>query len=192
VNKAELLKAVYGALDWARLYELAPQASRQEVDELFQELRRRLGPQPEGDAAAPVRGGKAVVCCDGASSGNPGPAAIGVVITDADGREVLAWGECIGRATNNVAEYRAAIAGLEKTLELGAKSVELRADSELLVKQLRGQYRVKNAGLKPLHARVRQLLGRFDAWSVAHVPREKNARADALAASALKKARRRS
>jgi ribonuclease HI len=135
-------------------------------------------------------GTRLVINVDGASRGNPGPAAIGVVIADASGREVLAWGEAIGRTTNNVAEYRAAIAGLEKALELGARSVELRADSELLVHQVNGRYRVKNAGLRPLHAKVTELLGRFESWSAAYVPREKNARADALATAAAKKAKR--
>jgi len=193
VNKLELLKAVYAAIDWERLYRNAPDAERDQVDDLFRELTERLGteptvgPQAEPADAASVRGGHVVVCCDGASRGNPGPAAIGVVLLDSAGREVLGWGEPIGRATNNVAEYRAAIAGLEKALELGARSVELRADSELLVHQINGRYRVKNAGLRPLHAKVSELLGRFERWSARHIPREKNARADALAGAAAKK-----
>jgi ribonuclease HI len=204
VNKLDLLKAVYSAIDWELLYRNAPDAERHEVDELFRDLRERLAasapaldatasvvaPQPAPDAAGAVLGASAVVYCDGASSGNPGPAAIGVVISDPAGRELLAWGEGIGRATNNVAEYRAAIAGLQKALELGARSVELCADSELLIRQVRGEYRVKNAGLRPLHAKVLELLARFERSSASYVPREKNSRADALAAAAVKKAKR--
>lgn len=197
MNKLDLLKAVYSAIDWELLYRNAPEAARQEVDELFRELTERLAaspsvlaPQPEPDAAGAVLGASAVIYCDGASSGNPGPAAIGVLISDSAGRELLAWGEGIGRATNNVAEYRAAVAGLEKALELGACSVELCADSELLIRQIRGEYRVKNAGLRPLHAKVLELLARFERWSASYVPRERNSRADALAAAAVKKAKR--
>ncbi len=202
MNKKELLRAVYSAIDWDLLYRNAPDAERGEVDELFRELAERLGPQPEvgpqptvgpqpeAAEAASVRGGDVIVCCDGASRGNPGPAAIGLVLLDSAGRELVGWGEAIGRTTNNVAEYRAAIAGLEKALELGARRVEVRADSELLVHQINGRYRVKNAGLRPLHAKVSELLGRFDSWKARHVPREKNARADALASAAAKKSKR--
>ena len=197
MDKLELLKAVYSAIDWEVLYRNAPDAERNQVDVLFREMRERLAasapapaPEPQGGDAGAVHGAAVVIYCDGASSGNPGPAAVGVVIADATGCELLAWGEGIGRATNNVAEYRAAIAGLQKALELGARSVELRADSELLVRQIRGQYRVKNAGLQPLHAKVLELLARFERWSACHIPREKNARADALASAAVKQAKK--
>jgi ribonuclease HI len=190
VNKLELLKAVYSAIDWERLYRAAPDAERVQVDGLFQELAEALGPQPGAAESAAIRGGAVVLYCDGASRGNPGPAAVGVVLAEPSGRELLAWGEPIGRATNNVAEYRAAIAGLQKALELGARSVELRADSELLVHQISGVYRVKHPGLRPLHAKVGELLGRFERWSARHVPREANARADALADAAARKALR--
>ncbi len=181
MKRIELLRRVYESIEWDRLYELAPQASRQEVDELFQALRGLLGPEPEADAAAGVTGGGALVYCDGASRGNPGPAGIGMVIATPGGEEVLAWGESIGRATNNVAEYRAAVAGLEKALALGVRSVHLLTDSELLVMQLNGVYQVKNAKLKPLHAEVQDLLARFEGALVGHIPREENTRADALA-----------
>lgn len=190
MNKLELLKAVYSAIDWERLYRAAPDAERGQVDELFQEMAERLGSRPEPVEVQTVSSGQVLLYCDGASRGNPGPAAVGVVLADPSGRELLAYGEPIGRATNNVAEYRAAIAGLEKALELGARSIELRADSELLVHQINGVYRVKNAGLRPLHAKVGELLGRFESWSARHVPREQNARADALAGAAAKKALR--
>ncbi len=181
MKKTELLKAIYQALQWDRLYEIAPEATRQEVDELFQDIRRLLGPSPEEDLASEVAGGEAVVRCDGASSGNPGPAGIGMVIQTPDGREVLAWGRYIGEATNNVAEYRAAVAGLRKALELEVRRVRLLTDSELLVRQISGEYRVKNAGLKPLHRELRETLAEFEEWEVEHVAREENRRVDRLA-----------
>lgn len=132
---------------------------------------------------------------DGASRGNPGPAAIGAVIAMADPEgdpiPVAEISACIGTTTNNVAEYRAVIAALTRARELGARRIELRTDSELLVKQLHGEYRVKNAGLKPLFAEVRALLERFDAAEVRHVRREENRDADRLANQALNAARRR-
>ncbi len=188
MDKLRLLKAVYEAIDWARLYENAPEAERRDVDELFRQLREGLGPQAEQALADQVRGGEAVLRCDGASKGNPGPAGAGMVIETADGREVLAWGEPVGRATNNVAEYRALLAGLQKALEIGVHRIEVRADSELLVRQINGDYRVKSAKLRPLHAQAMSLLERFGRWSVRHVPRQKNARADTLADEAARQA----
>lgn len=188
MDEHALLKAVYQSIQWDKLYELAPGAERQEVDELFQQLRRELRPSPEPDLADEVAGGEAVVRSDGASKGNPGPAGIGAVIQTADGREVVAWGKSIGRATNNVAEYRAAIEGLQRALELGVRRVRLLADSELLVRQVNGEYRVKSPGLQPLHTRVLELLNRFDDWTVSHAGRDENTRADALAGEHAKEA----
>ncbi len=189
VDKSKLLKAIYEAIQWDRLYAILPQADRRQVDEFFQELRDSFGPQPQEDLAAEVAGGHAVLCCDGASSGNPGPAGIGVVLATEDGREVLAWGRPIGKATNNVAEYRAVTEGLTKALELGVEEIEVRTDSELLVKQVTGDYGVKSAGLQPLHAQVTGLLARFRDWRVRHVPRAQNRRADSLAVEAARSAR---
>lgn len=121
-----------------------------------------------------------VVNVDGGARGNPGPAAIGAVITTPDGELVEQRGEAIGRATNNVAEYRALLLGIERARALGAREVELIGDSELIVKQVKGEYRVKDPGLQPLHAQVRTALGGFDRWSIRHVRREQNAAADAL------------
>ena len=126
-----------------------------------------------------------IVHADGASRGNPGPAAIGASVLDSGGREVHTVSERIGRATNNEAEYRSAIAGLEAALALGARSVELRLDSELVVRQLEHRYRVRNERLRPLFNRLVDLRRRFDSFSVTAVPRARNARADALANQAL-------
>ena len=123
---------------------------------------------------------------DGASRGNPGPAAIGAVIYDPEGREVYRLARRLGVATNNEAEYRAAIAALEATLALGASRVELRMDSELVVRQMSGRYRVRNPRLARLHARMLALRQRFDEVVVRHVPRTENQLADALASQALR------
>jgi len=129
---------------------------------------------------------KLVINTDGAAAPNPGPAAIGAIIRDDHGNTVATISQSIGRATNNQAEYRAMIAALQKALVLGADRVSLRSDSELVVRQLNGRYRVKKAELKPLYRQVRELLDRFQKFTVTHVPREQNREADKLAGSALK------
>jgi ribonuclease HI len=125
------------------------------------------------------------VYCDGAARGNPGPAAIGAVVYDAAGQVRHQVSERVGSTTNNVAEYRALIAGLEAALALGARRVEARLDSELVVRQAIGRYRVRNPGLVPLHNRVLALRSRFDEVVFRHIPREQNRLADALANRAL-------
>ena len=122
-----------------------------------------------------------IVACDGASRGNPGPAGAGAQITDPDGVVLAEVAEGLGTATNNVAEYTAVIRGLERALELGAASVLLRSDSQLLINQLTGTYRVKSPHLQPLHRRVRQLAAGFDSIEFEHVRRERNTEADRLA-----------
>jgi ribonuclease HI len=129
--------------------------------------------------------GRFVLYCDGASRGNPGPASIGAVLYGPDGEAVLEISKAIGRTTNNVAEYRALIAGLEAAREAGVVDLEVRLDSLLLVKQMLGEYRVKAPGLKPLAGRARRLLGEIPETRIAHVPREDNTVADALANAAL-------
>jgi len=127
-----------------------------------------------------------IINSDGASRGNPGPAAIGVVLRDVEGNVLDEIAECIGRATNNVAEYEAVRAGLERALALGAQSVHVRADSELSIRQLTGAYRVKNAGLKPIFDAVKELERKIPGGvTYEHVRREQNRLADALANQAL-------
>jgi ribonuclease HI len=132
--------------------------------------------------------GKVVVHVDGGARGNPGPAAVAAVVTDPDGSPLAERGEYIGEATNNVAEYRAVLLGIELARELGAREVEVVNDSELVARQIGGQYKVKNVGLKPLFAETMAKLRDFDAWSVGNVPREQNARADELVNEALDEA----
>ena len=122
---------------------------------------------------------------DGGARGNPGPAAIAAVLTGEDGALLDERGERIGEATNNVAEYRALLLGIERAAALGADEVELVGDSELIVKQVRGEYKVKDPNLRDLHRQVRAALERFRHWSVRHVRREENAAADALVNATL-------
>lgn len=125
--------------------------------------------------------------CDGASRGNPGPAAIGAVLYETSQTEpLLQISRFIGMATNNEAEYQALIAGIEACREFEFESFEIRMDSELIVKQLLGQYRVKNERLKPLFQTVVNLLRDIPSWKVQHVPREQNKEADRLANEAYK------
>jgi ribonuclease HI len=126
-----------------------------------------------------------IVNVDGGARGNPGPAAIGVVVRDADGAVLEEVGERIGEATNNVAEYRALLRGIELAATHGATELELIGDSELIVRQVEGRYKVKNPGMKELHAEVRRVLRDFDSWSIRHVRRADNADADRLVNQAL-------
>jgi len=129
----------------------------------------------------PADPGLLTVACDGAARGNPGPAGIGAVVADGDGRVLAEIAEGIGVATNNVAEYKAAIAGLGRAAELGGRRILVRSDSRLLVEQLKGRWRVKNATLIVLHTEARKLAKTFDSVSYEHVPRELNKHADRLA-----------
>jgi probable phosphoglycerate mutase len=126
--------------------------------------------------------------CDGGSRGNPGPAAYGFVLTDAHDHEVEARGEYIGTATNNVAEYRALIAGLQAAIAHGASPLAVVMDSELVIRQMTGQYKVKNAGLRPLHLEAMQAAAKIAKVTWSSVAREDNGRADGLVNEALDRA----
>ena len=128
---------------------------------------------------------KAVLFTDGGARGNPGPAAYGFVLEAEDGSLLAAHGEAIGTATNNVAEYSGLVAGLQKAIELGVDALELVSDSELMVKQMRGEYRVKNEGLKPLFAEAQSLARRLGSVDYRHVKRAHNEIADRLVNEAL-------
>jgi ribonuclease HI len=128
---------------------------------------------------------KVVVHVDGGARGNPGPAAAAAVVSDDDGRVLDEAAELLGETTNNVAEYRGLLLGLERALALGATEVEVVNDSELVAKQVQGAYKVKHAGLKPLHRQALDALGPFERWSIRSVPRAQNERADALVNAAL-------
>lgn len=122
---------------------------------------------------------------DGASRGNPGPAAYAVVMRDPDGRVILEMGKRLGRDTNNVAEYYGLLAALDYAINRGVKALRIRSDSELLVRQIQGRYKVKSPDLKPLHERAVKLTRQFTYFTIEHLPRELNSEADALANAAL-------
>ncbi len=122
---------------------------------------------------------------DGGARGNPGPAAIGVVIRNGDGEVVEERAERIGKATNNVAEYRALLLGIELAAARGASEVDLVGDSELIVRQVEGRYKVKDPTMRRLHGEVKRALADFEGWTIRHVRREANADADRLVNEAL-------
>jgi ribonuclease HI len=128
---------------------------------------------------------KLVVNVDGGARGNPGPAAVAAVASTPEGDILAERGETIGEATNNIAEYRAVLLGVSLARELGATELELIGDSELVVRQVRGEYKVKQEHLRPLHAEVLRGLMGFEKWSIRHVRRDENAAADALVNSTL-------
>ena len=130
---------------------------------------------------------KLEIFTDGGCSGNPGPAAIGVVIQES-GKTIRTLSRAIGQGTNNIAEYTALIVALQEALILKADEVSVKADSELMCKQVSGAYAVKHENIKPLFAQVKHLITGFKSFQITHVPREQNAEADALVRQVLKKA----
>jgi len=184
----ELLRLLYRSLDFNKLYSLAPDVQREEIDALFGRLSDSLAeepPEPSGEDAQAEAQPDVCVHIDGASRGNPGAAAAGVVIYDTKGNLVVEFGKYLGRATNNVAEYNALILAAEKLVKLKAERAVFHADSELLVHQINGRYKIRNAGLKPLAAKAHRLLAKIPNWRIEHVGREHNKRADEMANQAL-------
>ena len=193
----ELLALVREHLDVERLLTAHPEVTRADLEAFW--ARRGLGkgrrppvaqthelfdaPQQQRDA--PSRPLRLVARCDGAARGNPGPAAIGAVLQDADGDTLIEVSEAIGRATNNVAEYHAVIRAVERALELGCTDLTLLLDSDLLVNQLCGTYKVRAPHLRPLRQQAVALLDRLHHWQVRYVPRAENHEADRLANLAL-------
>jgi ribonuclease HI len=135
-------------------------------------------------------GGEWLLMVDGASRGNPGEAGSGAVIFDETGKTIRKLTRYLGRATNNVAEYEGLLMGLEEVLRLGGKRLRVESDSELLVRQLNGVYRVKDEKLSRLHQKAQALLRRLDAYRILHVRREQNRIADRLANQAIDEAHR--
>ncbi len=131
---------------------------------------------------------KVVVNVDGGARGNPGPAAVAAVAATPEGEPLAERNAAIGDATNNVAEYRALLLGLDLARELGATEVEVVNDSELVARQIGGEYKVKHPGLKPLYHEAMRALRDFDGWAVRSVRREQNTRADELVNEALDEA----
>lgn len=127
-----------------------------------------------------------VIYTDGAAKGNPGPAGAGAVIYNEDGIRIKEISQPLGRTTNNVAEYRALILALEEAKNIGGKQIRLYSDSELMVRQLNGKYKVSSVGLKPLYAQAVKQISGFEEVIISHLPREDNEEADALANQAIK------
>lgn len=155
---------------------------RESATHLAAAPRRATPPPPPAKAHAD---GTITLYSDGASRGNPGEAAAGFVIVDGDGAELIAKGVYLGQCTNNMAEYQALLLGLHEAHRLKAARLAIRLDSELVVRQLEGRYQVKDAKLKPLHAKALNLLRGFTNHTISHVPRRENQRADELANQAL-------
>lgn len=132
----------------------------------------------------PLMAQKWILYCDGASRGNPGESGAGALIVAPDGEEIPLT-RYLGHKTNNQAEYTALLLGLERLVALGAKDVEVRADSELMIRQLGGIYKVKHEGLKPLFAQAKDFLKQFQKVVLKHIPREENKKADALSNDAI-------
>ncbi len=160
-------------------------ASPLEAADALRDLSRSVG-APHGASRTARRGGLSVVVyVDGASRGNPGPAAVGAAVYTPDGQELSSRGKRIGAATNNVAEYRAVIEGLAAARELGANAVTVRLDSELVYRQLMGAYRIKNPELKRLGEEIGRAAGAFETCEFQQIPREENRAADRAANEAL-------
>ena len=128
---------------------------------------------------------KVIINVDGAARGNPGPAAIGAILKDETGNITGRISRSIGVTTNNQAEYQAVIVALEKAISSGATQVVLKSDSELVVNQINGQYKIKNTALRPLYQQVVRLIGSLESFSITYIPREQNNEADGLANKAL-------
>lgn len=137
--------------------------------------------RPESSTPPEAHQREAVLWTDGAARGNPGPAGIGAILKSVAGEVLYTGSEYLGHTTNNVAEYKAVLLGLAGALAKGISRIEVRADSELLIKQLKGEYRVKSPGLKPLFEEARRLIARFSSVKLTHIRRELNGEADRLA-----------
>jgi ribonuclease HI len=162
---------------------------KEQARRLLRGAAKQLGAEPEAKPSARVTSPGEVrrvrVFSDGAARGNPGPAGAGAVILDEEGRVLARLGRFLGKQTNNVAEYQALLLGLRRARQMGAREVEVRADSQLLIRQLQGKYAVKNEVLKRLHEEALALLRSFDRYQLVHVPREQNALADEMSNRAI-------
>jgi ribonuclease HI len=184
VTPAQLLLAIaeHETLEktCAAVQGLTREAAQKLLRGAARQLQQENLPLREKGAGRTVR-----VYSDGAARGNPGPAGAGAVLTDAAGNVIARLGRYLGKQTNNVAEYEGLLLGLKHARELGYREVEVRADSQLLIRQLKGEYAVRHAGLKPLHAEALRLLHGFDRYDLQHVPRDENALADEMSNRAI-------
>ena len=184
MDHASVAARLARALTDQELERIFPELPASMVRELLQDTNNLSATSSGAATSVQQMDGQADSCTlytDGASRGNPGLAGAGMVLLDADGREIAAKSAYLGKCTNNVAEYKALLLGLELARQAGCEKLTVYLDSELVVRQLSGIYKVKNAALKPLYEQARQLLRSFAEVSVAHVVRAKNKRADELA-----------
>jgi len=189
ISDYELLALIHKSIDVEKLKEQDKTITKKRVDKLFQNVENYM--KKEDPANSDKKRTDAsninkemdliVVNVDGASRGNPGEAGIGVAIFDKDTNLINGACDYLGVATNNVAEYRALILGVKLSIEYKAKRTLFKSDSELMVKQIKGEYKVKNTQLKLLFAEVKDLLKNLPNWKIMHVPREENKEADLLA-----------
>jgi ribonuclease HI len=187
VTPAQLLLAIAEHETLEKTRAALPGLTREAAEKLLRGAARQLQQEklPLRERKRPSAGHAIIVYSDGAARGNPGPAGAGAVLVDPAGTVVARLGRYLGKQTNNVAEYEGLLLGLKHANELGYREVEVRADSQLLVRQLKGEYAVRHAGLKPLHAEALRLLRAFDRFELKHVPREENALADEMSNRAI-------
>ena len=189
ISDYELLALIYKSIDIETLKEQDKAVTKKRVDKLFQDLKGHVKKDDPDISEEEITGASdikkdadlIVVNVDGASKGNPGESGIGVAIFDKDLNLINEACDYLGVATNNVAEYKALILGIKLSKKYNAKRVLFKADSELMVKQIKGEYRVKNAQLKLLFTEAQGLLKKLPNWKIMHVPREENKEADLLA-----------
>ncbi len=191
LTRDRILRTLADRLDDALLHGLFPGYSPEDIRGILSgerataEIPLAGGQSPSAAPIAPAAAAKPTGRCrlftDGASRGNPGQAGAGAVLLGENGEELTACSAYLGACTNNVAEYRALLLGLTEAKRLGCAELAISLDSELIVRQIQGRYKVKHEALLPLYTQVREQLARFDRWTIAHVPRSENARADQLA-----------
>ena len=189
ISDHELLVLIHTSIDMEKLKEQDKTITKKRVDKLFQDMKGHVKKDDpdisEEEITSPSNIKKEadliVVNVDGASRGNPGESGIGVAIFDKDLNLINEACDYLGVATNNVAEYKALILGIKLSTKYNAKRILFKADSELMVKQIKGEYRVKNAQLKLLFTEAQSLLKKLPNWKIMHVPREENKEADLLA-----------
>ena len=189
ISLQELVTLISKYLDIKKLIKENPSVTKETIDTLFQEMyeiKRKEGidtPMPRRDIKQQVQEecNELIIHTDGASRGNPGKAGIGVAIFDKDYHPIEELFRFIGKSTNNVAEYQAMIVAAQKAVAYHTKKVTFKTDSELLVRQLKGVYRVKSPGILPLYHELTILLDKIPVWKIQHVPREENTCADILA-----------
>jgi ribonuclease HI len=201
VTPSQLLLAIAEHESLEKALAALPGATREQAVKLLRGAAVQLSEAKPPPAAAAVRKPpvedvdlrtlapgslkRVFVFSDGAARGNPGPAGAGAVLLDGQQHVLARLGRFLGRQTNNVAEYEGLLLGLKRAIEIGAREVDVRADSLLMIQQLKGEYRVKNEGLKPLFAEAQQLLKKFERVTLQHVPRADNALADEMSNRAI-------